>query len=92
MARMDKDYAKKIIRDAGSIEVRMDYKPTIKRDDQEETVEIKLDDLYDIANYALTDCKGCKIKNQKECEKYKLFMKLNIPVAQEQTDDCPYEN
>jgi len=24
--------------------------------------------------------------------RYQLFMKLNIPVAQEQTDGCPYEN
>lgn len=92
VARMDRDYAKKIIRDAGSIEVRMDYKSTIKRDNQEETVEIKLDDLYDIANHALAECVGCKNKRFKRCEKYKLFMKLDIPVAQEQTDGCPYEN
>lgn len=92
VARMDKNYAKKLLREARNVELRMDYKPIAKRDKQEETVEIKLDDLYDIASYALTDCKGCSKENHKECDKYKLFMELNIPVAQEQTDDCPYEN
>jgi hypothetical protein len=28
----------------------------------------------------------------KGCEKYRLFLKLNIPVAQEETAGCPYEN
>jgi hypothetical protein len=57
-----------------------------------DTVNIKIDDLYDMASYALTDCRGCKRPDHKSCEKYKLFMDLNIPVAQEQTDGCPYEN
>lgn len=92
VARMDKDYAKKLIRDAGNIELRIMDKLNVSLGGQEGTMHIKIDDLYDIASYALTDCKGCKIKNHKECEKYKLFMELNIPVAQEQTDGCPYEN
>lgn len=41
---------------------------------------------------AMAECVGCKNKRFKKCEKYKLFMKLDIPVAQEQTDGCPYEN
>lgn len=92
VARMDKDYAKKLLREAGNVEINMGYKSKIKRDDQEETVKIKLDDLYDLASHALTECVDCKDKNFKKCDKYKLFMKLNIPVAQEQTDGCPYEN
>ena len=92
VARIDKDYAKKLIREARNIEISMGYKSKIKRNNQEETLEIKLDDLYDLASHALTECVDCKDKNFKKCEKYKLFMKLNIPVAQEQTDGCPYEN
>jgi len=45
-----------------------------------------------MASYALTDCRGCKRPDHKNCNKYKLFMDLNIPVALEQTDGCPYEN
>lgn len=46
----------------------------------ERTVNIDIDDLYDVASYALVDCKGCSKENHKECDKYKLFMELNIPV------------
>ena len=56
------------------------------------SLEEEGNDLYDMASYALTDCRGCKRPDHKNCEKYKLFMDLNIPVAQEQTDGCPYEN
>lgn len=92
VARMDKDYTKKLLREVGNIEISMGHKSKIKRDNQEETVEIKLDDIYDLASHALAECVDCKDKNFKKCDKYKLFMKLNIPVAQEQTDGCPYEN
>ena len=46
----------------------------------------------DIACYALTDCQDCKLPDWKGCEKYRLFLNLNIPVAQEETAGCPYEN
>jgi len=65
-------------------------KSYLNRADREHHVEI--DDLFDIASYALTDCRDCKLSNWKECEKYRLYMKLNIPVAQEETAGCPYEN
>ena len=57
-----------------------------------EVVNVEIDDLFDIASYALTDCQDCKLPDWKGCEKYRLYMKLNIPVAQEETAGCPYEN
>lgn len=90
--RLDADYAKRLIRAAKNTEVRVVDRLNAMLGREADTVNIKIDDLYDMASYALTDCRGCKRPDHKNCEKYKLFMDLNIPVAQEQTDGCPYEN
>jgi len=92
IARLETDYAKKLLRDVKNTEIRILDKQNAKLGGLERTINVDIDDLYDIASYALVDCKCCSKENHKECEKYKLFMELNIPVAQEQTDGCPYEN
>ena len=90
--RLDTDYAKRLLRTAKNTEVRVVDRANVMLGRETDTVNIKIDDLYDIASYALADCRGCERPDHKNCEKYKLFMDLNIPVAQGQTDGCPYEN
>lgn len=92
LRRLEPDYARKLVKDVRNIEIRIVDKVNKKFSGVQGVINIEVDDLYDIASYALVDCIGCKEKNFKECEKYKLYMKLNIPVAQEETDGCPYEN
>lgn len=90
VARLDESYAQKLLRDIKNNELHLIDKVSRGRAKEKDAVNIFIDDLYDLANYALGDCMGCGGKDFKECERYKLFFKLNIPVAQEDTDDCPY--
>lgn len=55
-----------------------------------ETRTIAIDDLYDLADFALRGCHNCKEKDFKNCERFKVYMKLAIPPMEEVTDDCPY--
>jgi hypothetical protein len=91
VSRLEEDYAKKLARDVKDSQIRI-VNETNRRMTGKEFVNVEIDDLFDIACYALTDCQDCKLSNWKECEKYRLYMKLNIPVAQEETAGCPYEN
>lgn len=92
VGRLEVDYAKKLMRDAKNTEVRIVDRVNEKLGRTEGGRYIDVEDLYDLASFSLKECVGCNKTNHKECERYKLFMKLNIPVAQEQTDGCPYEN
>jgi adenylate cyclase len=90
--RLDKKFAEQLIREVTTTQLALISiydKNTIAR--SEETT-IKLDDLYDLASFSLENCTGCKCKDFSKCEKYKLFMRLALPVAQTETDGCPYEN
>lgn len=90
--RMEYDYAKKIMRDAKNIEIRIADRTADRLKYSESGTYIDIEDLYDLGSFALRECKDCKKEPHKECKRYQLFMKLNIPVAQEQTAGCPYEN
>lgn len=92
VGRLEYDYAKKIIKDAKNIEIRITDRTSESLSRTEGGRYTDVEDLYDLASFSLKECIGCKEINHKECERYQLFMKLNIPVAQEQTDGCPYEN
>lgn len=92
VGRLEQDYARKIIKDAKNIEIRIYDRLNASLKHTEGGRYIDVEDLYDMASYSLKECRGCRGKKHKECERYQLFMKLNIPVAQEQTDGCPYEN
>lgn len=90
--RMEYDYAKKIMKDAKNIEIRIADRTSESLKNKENGTYIDIEDLYDLGSFALKECRGCKKEDHKECERYQLLMKINIPVAQEQTDGCPYEN
>jgi hypothetical protein len=92
VGRLEYDYAKKIMKDAKNIEIRISDRINDRLGRTEGGRYIDVEDLYDMASFSLKECAGCKKANHKDCERYQLFMKLNIPVAQEQTDGCPYEN
>lgn len=87
---LNEDYTKKLIKDAKSTQLRM-VDNSNKRDADKELVSVELDDLYELANYSLADCRGCFMEDYHECEKYKILFKLNIPVLDEETLGCPYE-
>lgn len=89
--RLDSDYARTLLRAAKDTQIRMSSK-TSSVQDGANTVNVSIDDLYDMSCYALTECKNCKRQDHKNCEKYQLFLRLDIPPAQEETDGCPYEN
>lgn len=90
--RMDNDYAVKLIKEAGQTEVKLEYRVKNFKE-QKDIVIIETDTLYDIANYALADCRNCEISKEdyRKCEKYRLFFELNIPVLDEEAALCPYE-
>jgi uncharacterized protein YfbU (UPF0304 family) len=90
--RLEYDYARKILKDVKNIEIRIIDRISESLSRTEGGRYIDVEDLYDLASFSLKECVGCKKANHKDCERYQLFMKLNIPVAQEQTDGCPYEN
>ncbi len=92
VGRLEYDYAKKIIKDVKNIEIRITDRMSESLSQTEGGRYIDVEDLYDLASFSLKECIGCDRKGHKECERFQLFMKLNIPVAQEQTDGCPYEN
>lgn len=86
ISRMEVDYAKKILRDAERVAVHM-----VDRTITEETVPVKVDDIYDLADYALIDCCDCNIEKHKECPLFKVLFRLNVPVVKVKAKGCPYE-
>ncbi len=92
VGRLEYDYARKILKDVKNIEIRIIDRISESLSRTESGRYIDVEDLYDLASFSLKECAGCKKANHKDCERYQLFMKLNIPVAQERTDGCPYEN
>ena len=54
------------------------------------TKTIRREDYFDLAHYALYACVGCQKKDFNECERYKLFMRLETPPFNEETAECPY--
>lgn len=60
--------------------------------DLPDTRTVLVDDIYDLAEFALCECARCsKSKEEFEsCGRYKMFMKMSIPPVTENTDDCPY--
>lgn len=48
------------------------------------------DDVFDLADFALSGCEGCK-KDFSSCRKHALLAALLVPPAREETEGCPYE-
>lgn len=85
--RLELDYAKKIIKDMGKVTMTATMSQKVQTG-----MVIEKEDLYDLASFCLEECRGCQEKQFKQCGRYQLFTKLGIPVAQEETEGCPYEN
>ena len=93
IARMDKKFAEKLMRDIKNSDIAVVNKYDMSFTGEIGYVNVKQDDLYDLASYALTECVNCPhCKDFKNCERYKLFLNLAVPVAQTETDSCPYLN
>lgn len=88
LKRQDTDYADRLLRSAKNMEFIIRESRTIP-----EKIEVAPEELYNIADYALLICQNgvyCKQENHRECELYKTFLELNIPVCDCNTDGCPY--
>lgn len=89
--RMDIDFAKKIVKDAKNSGLLMVDKRSnvVKRDIKVMTVDV--DSIYDLSSYALKECWDCKEKEAfKNCDRYRLFLSLDVPPVCIKTDSCPY--
>ena len=90
--RMAPDYAEKLVNDASHTTLNFidNTSEKIKHSDCGKLVDVN--DVFDLAEYALEGCCRCRVKNHTECKRYQLFLKMDIPPAVEQTDGCPYKN
>lgn len=50
---------------------------------------LKRDDFYEICEHALSRCTGCS-KDHKDCRLKELFLLYEVPMFDEDTDDCPF--
>ena len=93
VARMDSNFAEKLKRDIQDSDFVIINKFDVSHSREFGYVSVKQDDLYDIASYALGECVNCQhCEDFENCERYKLFINLAIPVAQDKADSCPYLN
>lgn len=90
--RMDADYAKRIVRQLKNAELRVFDRDNMALRSEPDTVNIRLDDMYDLSSFALQGCIGCQRCDYKQCDRYQLFMRLDVPVATDEPEKCPYEN
>jgi hypothetical protein len=86
--RLESDYARKLLKDLKRVAIKMVDKTTATEGD----IQVNIDDLYDLADMAMDECVGCERHDHKECDRFKLYFKLNVPVARTETTGCPYEN
>lgn len=93
IARLDSKFAEKLMRDIKDSDFVIVNKYDVSHNGEIGYVSIKQDDLYDLASYALSECVNCPhCKDFENCERYKLLLNLAIPIAQAETDSCPYLN
>ncbi len=65
-------------------------RPNVMGETYVDTIKLIKDDFLDLCEKAVWKCGECQKKDWKECEQYQLFMKLGVPIFDEETDDCPY--
>lgn len=90
--RMDQKFAHQLIRELRGKELMVIDRTNMELKQHVDCVNVAVDDLYDLASYALEECVGCQRDNIVECPRYQLFLRLALPVAQEETDGCPFKN
>lgn len=56
-----------------------------------DTVNLVKDDFLDLAEYASWKCNECNCKDFTKCRQFNTFIRLNVPLANENSDSCPYK-
>ena len=89
--RASKDYQRAIYNDSKSKSlILQDERPSVNGEKYVDTVQLIKDDFLDLCEKAIWKCKKCRYRGWEKCDRYKLFIKLNVPVFDEETEDCPY--
>lgn len=92
--RLDVKYLEKIASDIKNIQIILEPKRVTEQLDES---RIKTDNLETIADFALWRCQsddkheGCQREDWRECLLYKALMDCSIPVANLDTENCPYK-
>ena len=89
--RASSDYQRAIYNDAKNKSlILQDERPNVSGEKFVDTVQLVKDDFLDLCEKAIWKCKQCRYKGWKKCDRYTLFIKLGVPVVDEDTDYCPY--
>lgn len=91
ISRADEEYKRAALNQAKTAALCMtnEYK-NIDGAEYKNTVNLTEDDFFDLAELANQKCRHCKFKKYKACRRYKIFLKLNIPMADSEAEGCPY--
>jgi hypothetical protein len=56
-------------------------------------IPVEADDLFEICEYALGECKFCRLSNDQAtaCPRRAIFLKYDIPYFDEEAQGCPYK-
>lgn len=91
LERMEKKYGEQLVRELHTLKIIMTTKESanVKTLVDEQTVAMTVDNFYNMCDLALVACKGCK-KDFKCCERYDFLIKMDVPIVNEETKECPY--
>lgn len=91
--RLETDYVKRLISDSkNNVLAVIPTRATTLQDES----RVKTDTLHDLSSYSLIHCQASEKcfmgeGSWKECNLYKIFMELDIPVANFDGGRCPYK-
>lgn len=91
LERMEQKYGEQLVRELHTLKIVMTTKDSasVKATEDDKTVEMTVDNFYNMCDLALVACKGCK-KDFKSCDRYEFLLKMDVPVIDEETKECPY--
>lgn len=92
MFRLEEEQKQKVVQDLKNHQISIIDADNISMRKYVNCIYVAKDDLYDLADIVLNECICCKNESFKNCDTYKLLMRLNIPAAQQETQWCPYQN
>lgn len=85
------DYQRAILNQSKDTHLILNYEPRqVDGSKFVDSMVLEKDDFLDLADFASRKCRNCKKKHFDECKRYTLFMKLNVPLVEGNTDMCPY--
>lgn len=92
LSKTDKNFGEKIANEIDHSTIYIENNVNTKLTGNFGYRNVLMDDVYDLADYAMDKCINCKCEDFHNCPKYKLFVSLTIPVASNEAPDCPYKN